>query len=65
MLIQELESATKLERATIRYYEKEGMIKPCRSENGYRNYSDTDAENLIRIKLMRQLGVPLGRSRIL
>lgn len=63
MLIQELESATKLDRATIRYYEKEGLITPGRSENGYRNYSDDDVENLIRIKLMRQLGVPLGKVK--
>ena len=35
MLIRELEQNTGLERATIRYYEKEGFITPNREENGY------------------------------
>jgi len=63
MLIQELERLTGLERPTIRYYEKEGLIIPERSENGYRSYSDSDVQKLIRIKLMRQLGVPIGKIK--
>jgi len=63
MLIQELERLTGLARPTIRYYEKEGLVEPIRSENGYRCYSDADVQNLIRIKLMRQLGVSLEKIK--
>ena len=34
MQINELEMKTGLDRATIRFYEKEGMITPTRLENG-------------------------------
>ena len=36
MKIKELEHQTGLDRATIRYYEKEGFLEPSRGENGYR-----------------------------
>ena len=63
MLIVELEQKTGLDRATIRFYEKEGMITPVRLENGYRNYSDEDLDNLLKIKLLRLLGIPLTKIR--
>ena len=63
MRIQELEHLVGIERATIRFYEKEGLITPERSENGYRNYSEDDAAELRRIKLLRELGVSLETIR--
>jgi len=33
-----------LNSPTLRYYEKEGLIKPNRSENGIRYYTDLDAD---------------------
>ena len=63
MLIRELELVTGLERATIRFYEKEGFITPTRQENGYREYSQGDSETLLKVKLLRQLGIPLDRIR--
>ncbi len=63
MLIRELEQNTGLERATIRYYEKEGFITPHREENGYRTYSEEDRDTLLKIKLLRQLGMPLEMIR--
>ena len=63
MLIRDLESRTGLDRATIRYYEKEGLITPIRQENGYREYSQEDCENLLKIKLLRQLGMPLFKIK--
>ena len=59
MQINELEMKTGLDRATIRFYEKEGMITPTRLENGYRDYSGEDLQQLLKIKLLRQLGVSL------
>ena len=63
MLIYELERNTGLDRATIRYYEKEGFIAPKRLENGYRDYSADDQNHLLKIRLLRQLGMPLDRIR--
>lgn len=57
MNIREIEMQTGLERANIRYYEKEGLLKPDRLSNGYRDYSETDVETLLRIKLLRELEV--------
>ena len=59
MRIQELERMVGSDRATIRYYEKEGLITPNRSENGYRDYTEENAEELKRILLLRQLGVSI------
>lgn len=63
MRIQDLESSSGLERATIRYYEKEGLLQPARTENGYRDYSDADLEEVKRIRLFRQLEMPLEQIR--
>ena len=57
MLIRDLEAKTGLDRATIRYYEKEGLIEPLRKENGYREYTDENLSHLLKIKLLRQLGM--------
>lgn len=65
MKINDLERKTGLERATIRFYEKEGMITPVRYENGYRDYSDADMQQLQKIKLLRQLGMSLQKIKSL
>ncbi len=59
MLIRELEQKSGLDRATIRYYEKEGFITPLRQDNGYREYSNEDLQQLMKIRLLRQLGMSL------
>lgn len=57
--IKEMESRTGMARANIRYYEAEGLICPERKENGYRVYSEADAEDLLKIKLLRALDVSI------
>ena len=59
MTIKEIEQATGLPRASVRFYESEGLIAPARGENGYRSYSPDDRNTLLKIKLLRQLDVPL------
>ncbi len=59
MTIKEVETAVGLPRASVRYYESEGLISPSRGENGYRNYSDQDLEDLKKIKLLRELDCPI------
>lgn len=63
MLILELESKSGLDRATIRHYENEGLIKPIRRENGYRDYSQENLNDLLKIKLLRQLGMSVEKIR--
>ncbi len=65
MKIQELEQRVGIERATIRYYEKEGLVEPERNENGYRDYSEENAEELKKIRLLRQVGLSIGKIRSL
>ncbi|WP_312653761.1 MerR family transcriptional regulator [Proteiniclasticum sp.] len=59
MKIKEMESRSGIDRATIRYYEKEGLFEPLRTDNGYREYSEKDLELLMKIKLLRSLHVTL------
>ena len=63
MLIRDLEQQTGLDRATIRYYEKEGLVTPHRAENGYRTYTEKERDMLLKIKLLRQLGMSLDRIK--
>lgn len=65
MTIKEMEDRTGMERANIRFYEKEGLLSPSRLANGYRDYSEEDVETLMRIKLLRSLRMPLEDIRAL
>lgn len=65
MKIQEIERKTGLERASIRFYEKEGLLIPKRLENGYRDYGEQDVELLKKIKLLRRLGMSIDKIRAL
>lgn len=65
MTIKEIETLSGLPRANIRYYEAEGLITPRRAENGYRDYSQADADTLLRIKLLRALGLTIEQLKTL
>lgn len=65
MTIKEIETLSGLPRANIRYYESEGLITPKRAENGYREYSQADAEVLLRVKLLRALGLRIDTIKSL
>ena len=65
MTIKEIETLSGLPRANIRYYESEGLIAPKRAENGYRDYSQADAEVLLRVKLLRALGLRIDTIKSL
>ena len=60
MTIRDVEERTGISRANIRYYEAEGLIRPQRRENGYREYSDGDVRILLKVKLLRAMDVPLA-----
>ena len=57
MTIKDVEQSLGVPRATLRFYEKEKLISPQRSENGYREYSDSDLDLLKKIIIFRKLGL--------
>lgn len=59
MKINEVEKLLNIPRATIRFYEKEGLLSPQRKENAYRDYSDADVELLKKIIVLRKIGIPV------
>ena len=59
MTIKEIEERSGLARANIRFYEAEGLLAPERKPNGYRDYLEGDLQTLLRVRLLRSLGVTL------
>jgi len=57
MTIKEVEDLLELPRATIRFYEKEGLIHPKRGEKSYREYSEEDVTALKTIVVLRKIGL--------
>ena len=51
MTIKEIENLSGMTRANIRFYETEGLLRPARNSNGYRNYSEEDLNTLRKIRL--------------
>lgn len=50
---------TGLETYTLRYYEKEGIITPPRSESGIRFYTETDLEKLGMVCCLKTTGMSI------
>ena len=60
MRINKVEELVGITKKNIRFYEEMGLITPARNEeNRYREYSDEDVETLRKIKLLRQLAIPI------
>lgn len=59
MTIKDVEMLLDIPRATVRFYEKEGLISPTREGNGYRDYSAEDVEKLQKIIILRKIGLPV------
>ncbi len=55
-----------LHQQTLRMYEREGLLKPSRSDGNVRLYTDEDIERLeVILKLTRDLGVNLAGVEII
>lgn len=63
MKINEAEQTIGISKKNIRFYEQEGLLKPSRTANGYRDYSQEDITVLQQIKLLRRLEVPIEEIR--
>lgn len=60
MTIKEIEKELNIPRATVRFYEKEGLLEPSREENGYRDYSSEDVERIKKIVIFRKIGLSVS-----
>jgi DNA-binding transcriptional MerR regulator len=64
MQIRELSRRTGADPATIRYYEREGLLQPpARTASGYRRYGPEAVERLTFIRHCRSLDIPLRDVR--
>ncbi len=63
MTIKEIEKLLEIPRATVRFYEKEGLISPARGGNSYREYSEEDVATLKKIIIFRKLGMSVEDIR--
>jgi MerR family transcriptional regulator, thiopeptide resistance regulator len=50
---------------TLHHYDRIALLKPQRSDSGYRLYSRTDLERLVQITALKFLGIPLDEIRVL
>ncbi|MGX0875965.1 MerR family copper efflux transcriptional regulator [Roseovarius sp. MBR-154] len=65
MNISDVARDTGLPPKTIRYYEEIGLIRPLRSENGYRVFRDSDVHKLAFLGRARTLGFSIEDCRTL
>ena len=64
MKINQVEKLVGITKKNIRFYESQGLVHPERNpENGYREYTLRDVEQLQRVKLLRMLDVPCEQIR--
>lgn len=57
--ISEFSKKTQISEHTLRYYEKEGLLKPNRDEHNYRLYSDKDYDWINFITKLKHTGISL------
>lgn len=60
MLVKDVEKKCHVSKQTLFYYEKEGLIKPARNENQYRDYSQKDIETIELILALRSMDISIA-----
>ncbi|MDO5057378.1 MAG: MerR family transcriptional regulator [Lautropia sp.] len=63
MRIGQFSERTGLSVDTLRYYEKAGLLKPLRADNGYRQYSEADLAWVAFIRRLKETAMPLAQIR--
>ncbi|MEV4546649.1 MerR family transcriptional regulator [Nonomuraea wenchangensis] len=58
MRIGELARATGVSRRLLRYYEEQGLLRPVRLPNGYREYAEGDVAAVRHIRALLAAGLP-------
>ena len=59
MTTHEVEEMLSITKKTLIYYENEGLVKPARDSNNYRNYSQEDVSRIKFILLLREMDVTI------
>lgn len=65
MNIGDVSARSGLPAKTIRYYEEIGLVRPARSENGYRDFAFRDLHKLTFLGRARSLGFSIEECRTL
>ncbi|GAA4628914.1 MerR family transcriptional regulator [Actinoallomurus vinaceus] len=58
MRIGVLAERTGVSRRLLRYYEEQGLLRPVRLANGYREYGEADVEAVRHIRALLAAGLP-------
>ena len=59
MTTHEVEEMLSITKKTLIYYENEGLVKPARDSNNYRNYNQEDVSRIKFILLLREMDVTI------
>jgi DNA-binding transcriptional MerR regulator/uncharacterized glyoxalase superfamily protein PhnB len=60
LTIGEVARRTGMTERTLRYYEELGLVDPGRDDGGRRRYDGATLARLYRVRLLRELGTPVG-----
>ncbi len=58
MRIGEVSRRTGVAARMLRYYESQDLLRPARHANGYRDYTDSDVQQVVTIRDLSGSGVP-------
>lgn len=58
MKIGDLAQRTAVSRRLLRYYEEQGLLRPLRLPNGYRDYDESHVTAVRQIRLLLAAGLP-------
>ena len=64
MLINEVCKKCSLTKKAVEYYIEQGLIVTTMQENGYRCFTEEDAERLKKISILRNLGLSIAEIRV-
>lgn len=65
MKTHDVEQLLGITKQTLIYYEKEGLIKPTRNKNNYREYNQNDIELLQLILTLRSMGISIDDIKLI
>lgn len=64
MHVGEVASLTGVSPRSLRYYEQQGLLSPCRAANGYREYTELDLVRASNIRDLIGLGLTVDDIRL-
>lgn len=65
MRIGELARRTGVSERMLRYYEQEGLLRPKRTDSGYRDYGPEEVDAAYRIRVLSAAGLKISSIRLL